>query len=1227
MQTQFVTRLLICVGLAIFSADAIAQEPDAAIDTKIAERDRLSKKAFELANAGKLDEATAHFEQVYSLEESVFGPTHPELLGTLNLLAQLAALDEDIQAGIAIRTRQHAMSEQLYGKDDYRTRDAYLELSALKQELTFSLEDRARLQQSRLLRSEVVDRYRRGDYAGALPIAKQSLAICKQVLGEHHLEYATGLTNLASQYRSLGHFADAEPLYREALDIREKLLGKEHPEYATCLDSVARIRFEQADYIGAVAICRDALAVREKVFGKDHPAYAHSLKGLGVLYQRMGDFQRADSAFREVMVIQEKVVGKRSGEYASTLTNLAFVLQSTGDYAQSERLLLEAIAIQEELLGKDHPDYATSLVCLAALHESEGRFMQAEPLYRQAMTIREKTLGNEHPTYALSLHALAVLNYRTDNYRNAVPLCEKALAIRKKILGEEHPDYGDSLNLLATIYNAMGDHSLSESLYRQALEISEKVLGKEHPDYAAGLTNLANVLIDLGKYRDVEEMCRKAIAINENKLGKTHPDYAKILQCLAVFYRMTGDFSRAEPLLVEAAQIQKDARGKFHPDYVDSLNSLAVLRSAMGNTPQAEQLYRDAINIQQAAGNKQHPAYARSLINLAHLYAETGDDSQAEHLYREAVSISLENLDRTADVQSERQQMRMSANLRLQLDTYLSLALRHPLYQERAYAALLRWKGSIWQRQLRQQMLRDQPLLQAQFMALQDLSSSLSTLILNPPADTKQRDVWRQRLEEVTGQREKLQRDLSLSSIAFRESRQIVSPKQLQESLPTGTILIDFLEYIHYTPENKEQRIEEVLEPRLLVHLVRGDKEVRAIDLGDVASLKTLVQTWRQDFGQSAASTVAASELKKRIWQPLEKHLDGISVVYVSPDGILGKFPLAVLPGKRPGSYLIEDLAIVILPVPQGLPAMTSSPSLDSGDDRFCLVGGVDYEQAAAPETQSTPTGSMTLAVRGGQWQAFDPLPGTETEINEIESLIRTHRPATQTTILRGGAATEPAFASVAAGHRFLHVASHGFFAPEEVQNAMTATAPERMKAIGDSSSPKLTGQHPDLLSGLVFAGANRKPESDTENDGILTAAEVQSLDLRNVNLAVLSACETSLGSTAGGEGIIGLQRAFQLAGAHTTVTSLWKVDDAATQALMVEFYRNLLEKKLSKLESLRQAQLWMLNNPDLIDGRDLTTRGTVQKVKPLDPNAPKSAPTRSLPAYWAAFQLSGDPR
>ena len=156
-----------------------------------------------------------------------------------------------------------------------------------------------------------------------------------------------------------------------------------------------------------------------------------------------------------------------------------------------------------------------------------------------------------------------------------------------------------------------------------------------------------------------------------------------------------------------------------------------------------------------------------------------------------------------------------------------------------------------------------------------------------------------------------------------------------------------------------------------------------------------------------------------------------------------------------------------------------------------------------------------------------------------------------------------------------------------------------------------VTGFHPDLLSGIVLAGANHPPQPD-KDDGILTAMEVSALDLRSVDMAVMSACETGLGKTAGGEGLLGLQRAFQLAGARTVVAGLWKVNDDATRALMTDFYQNLWEKKLPKLEALRQAQLSMLR-----EGAD---RGVHREKQHKPDNA-----GRLPPLYWAGFVLSGD--
>jgi len=150
---------------------------------------------------------------------------------------------------------------------------------------------------------------------------------------------------------------------------------------------------------------------------------------------------------------------------------------------------------------------------------------------------------------------------------------------------------------------------------------------------------------------------------------------------------------------------------------------------------------------------------------------------------------------------------------------------------------------------------------------------------------------------------------------------------------------------------------------------------------------------------------------------------------------------------------------------------------------------------------------------------------------------------------------------------------------------------------------PSLVGRNPLTLSGVILAGVNQRGRGA---QGVFTGEEIVDLDLSGTELVTLSACETGLGTSAGGEGVFGLQRAFALAGVRSTVASLWQVDDDATQALMVEFYRNLWTKRLGKLEALRQAQI------DVLRGRSYRPRGV---------NDGESV----SPYYWAAFVLSGD--
>jgi len=183
---------------------------------------------------------------------------------------------------------------------------------------------------------------------------------------------------------------------------------------------------------------------------------------------------------------------------------------------------------------------------------------------------------------------------------------------------------------------------------------------------------------------------------------------------------------------------------------------------------------------------------------------------------------------------------------------------------------------------------------------------------------------------------------------------------------------------------------------------------------------------------------------------------------------------------------------------------------------------------------------------------------------------------------------------------RYALLATHGFFADPEFRSVFLLNeAAFRHQGREGRAAPG--ARNPLVLSGLVLAGANRPSAAEEMSVGdgsILTAEMIASLPLEKLELVVLSACDTGLGEVAGGEGVYGLQRAFHMAGAQTTVASLWQVDDEITQELLTRYFENLWHKGLGRLEALRQAQL---------------------AVRRGEGN-------RAHPRYWAAWVLSGDP-
>ena len=508
---------------------------------------------------------------------------------------------------------------------------------------------------------------------------------------------------------------------------------------------------------------------------------------------------------------------------------------------------------------------------------------------------------------------------------------------------------------------------------------------------------------------------------------------------------------------------------------------------------------------------------------------------------------------------------------------------------EAIYSHVLRWKGRVLVRQERVHAARraegfktqnnvlgyfrgkDGSLklvlepLSGKPGVLADITSQLAAFAFAKPAPGKE-EAHRQQVQELTTQKEQLEAELARESGDFGRQRAEarLTPAELQTSIPANGALLDFFQYTRSiaAPENKGKWLSD---DRLAVFVVRKDRPVKLVDLGPVEPIAATVESWRKNFGMPTGHDDPGKLLRQLVWQPIAEHVKDATTLLISPDGPLDRFPFAALPGEQPGSFLIEERAVAALPAPQLLPQLLSKP-VAVDDPSLLVVGAVDF--GADPG----PTKLASVRARDDRSGKWGPLAGTAVEIAAIQKAFQLRYPKASITELRGGKATRATITDEAPKHRYLHFATHGFFDLPELRDALAiAPKPNGSPDSGVLSKQDIAAFNPGLLSGLVLVGANRPPAAD-KDDGILTALEVTQMDLEDVELATLSACETGLGESADGEGLLGLQRAFQVAGARTVVASLWQVPDRSTQVLMSRFYDNLWEKHLGKLEALRKA-------------------------------------------------------
>jgi len=903
-----------------------------------------------------------------------------------------------------------------------------------------------------------------------------------------------------------------------------------------------------------------------------------------------GERDRAEQEYWTSAQQRARRAGHRP-HLARALLGHAELLRARSDYDGARSLIEEAAALAQAYGGPDHPDVATTVNNLAAVLFDAGAYAEARVQSEKAVRIWEKRTGPESLDVAYGIHNLALTLLYLGLVAEGMEQIERALSIRELQFGPDHLEVADALDSLAGSRSRAGRPAEALALHTRALSIRERRLGPEHPDVARSLYYLGDLHTRNGDYATARTLLERSLAVRTRTLGPDHPDTSVSLIGLAALHTAMGAHVEAIPPLERALAACEKTLGPEHLWVADALAWLAHAHFKAGSCERALPVAERSLAIREKQLGPWHPLVGSSLNMVAICLSESGKVQDAFATAAKSEEVTRQNLRLNIRALPEPQALRLASTRHSGLDVMLSQLGRDrgvAVPVAPAWDVFIRSRAAVLDEMAARQRniaeSGDAPIRQL----TQALSAATSRYVNLAYAEPRDADYpgYRQQVDTARAEKERIETDLARRSAGFGAllEQKRIGWEEIRRSLPPGSALVGYVRHRNWRsgePRNSRRAY--------LAFVGRGSGEPVAVPLGDAGTIDALAARWRAEAGarldpdsrlarrREAAARAAGLSLRRSVWDPVAPHVGDARRVFVVADGALSLVNLAALPGDG-ASWLIETGPLISYLtaerdlLPRTVPSRTGAGLLALGGPSFDLAPG------SPPPTPSSGLGSRGGASVCAEFSTlrFEPLPHAAREVAEVAALWRRGDP-TKARMLTGAAATEAAFKREAPGRRTIHLATHGFFLGDRCPSVVESGRGTAGEGAAPAPSTQ-AGENPLLLSGLALAGANHRSVAGTgQEDGILTAQEVASMDLSGLDLVVLSACDTGLGEVRAGEGVFGLRRAFQVAGAHSLVMSLWAVDDESTRKWMRLFYEALLLRGLPAAAAAQEASVTML--------------------------------------------------
>ena len=978
------------------------------------------------------------------------------------------------------------------------------------------------------------------------------IRLCEQKTGKTNYDHFLLWNRLAFDCQKYGYYKKAVEYGTKALQVLERLSNVKSYEYIIQLLNLSHYHYGNGEYSMGHALTEKAENLIKDVYKKDNVEHAEVLLAL------------AGCKYEECNYLDALRIGKSSADmYLKKV-------KSISKYECSQ--------------------YFAILEIVAACHSALGN-------YDEVLSVLEKSLffanHGDDEDREIFYRVKADCYYKLGQYHESITACETAIEIyskeearwellTEKTNGKKSIEYVKLLNIMALCYVSLGQYDNALFYFNQILDIYTKI-DNSNTAYASVLNNMAQCYY----YNDEIEEAKNLLEIAKgvfDKLVVDSPDKATCISNLAYIYRRLGYNAKAMDLESTAFNQYKEIFGDDNVNLTSSFLHFSQYCYDEQRYVWALDLSKRAYDICKKNCGETHPYTAFASSVIASCCLALGDKFHGE-MYTDTTRMALNSIIRntfsylTAYERSQFWEKYKSWYERL--SHVFSYRFNTQRLVSNGYGASLVHKGLLLHSELEFSRLIDE----AKDAHAKEIYEDLNLLkrqinkLKERPRNERFANV--DSLEEVAQKKEKELQNI-IGKYGNYTKNLVITWEQVQEKLGAKDIAVEFVSF----PLNADSTM-------YIAYALKKDwKCPKMIPLFEEKQLLA-VQKWDR---------YTIDSISRLVWKPLDEVMQGVENVYFAPSGELYNIAIESIPTHEDGGQTLvgEHRDYYRLSSTRELALIRN----ESRWDEAAIYGGLRYDMSVKgmidddgkhkkatgqKRGDSTPSYYLIREDDIGRGyrdhaQGLKYLEGTKREADSITHYLEQR--SVDARLFTDSIGTETSFKALGGKKTsIIHIGTHGFFNDREKEYKE-----DKLQLLGMDNQSRVVEDDALTRSGLYFAGADnvilngQSAVPDSIDDGRLTAAEIAQLDLRGLDMVVLSACQTGLGEITG-DGVFGLQRGFKKAGAQTIVMSLWNVNDDATTEFMTKFFESIETDAhghpLNKQQAFRIAQQHLRDNKE----------------------------------------------